>query len=79
MSICDFCDFLKKYVLEKDLVITPNSRLVEDLNLCSFDLMVIIDAFERKSKTKCLVNKLLNIKTVIELYNSFVEVGEDNG
>ena len=79
MSIYDFCDFLREYVSEKDVVITPNSRLVDDLYLCSFDLMVIIDAFERKSKIKCAVSKLINAKTVKELYNSFIEVGENNG
>lgn len=79
MEFSTFCDMLQKIIPDPSIVVRSDSRLVDDLCLCSFDMMVILDAVERSSNTSICLDSLISVKTVQNLYDVFFKGGEKNG
>ncbi len=79
MKFSTFCEILRPIIPDQSIVIQPDSRLVDDLCLCSFDMMVVLDAVERASNTSICLDSLRSVKTVQDLYDVFFKGGEKNG
>ena len=65
-----FIVFLKEIITLKDeqMEIKPEMELVGDIGITSLDMMVIVLEIERKYNKNLPFEKLLNVKTVIDLY-----------
>lgn len=79
MGFSKFCEILRGTMPDQTVVIRPNSRLVDDLCLCSFDMMVVLDEIERTTNTSVCLDNLISVKTVQDLYEAFFKGGEKNG
>ena len=79
MDFSRFCEILRGVTPDQTIAIQPDSRLVDDLCLCSFDMMVVLDAIERASNTSICLDNLMSVKTVQDLYEVFFKGGEENG
>lgn len=71
----DFIDLLEDSIALKDdqLKITPDMDLINDVGMTSLDMMVVIVKIERKYDKKLPLEKLIEVKTVTDLYNLATE------
>ena len=81
MELSNFCEMLKEFTDSKTEIL-PESRLTEDLGLCSFDMMLILDTVERKIQREVCLDNLELVKTVGDLYCTLIggdkKYGEHN-
>lgn len=66
----DFEAILKKYV-DPSVKITAQSDLIDDLGLCSFDMMMIITEMEDLSGKKFDFHQVDHLHTVQDLMGQF--------
>lgn len=61
-------------VLQEKRTIFPKDRLVEDLCLCSFDMMVIVDQIEEKYGGQLDITSIKKDMTVQELFSAISSI-----
>lgn len=66
----DFIKLLEDSISLKDelLKITPDMELINDVGMTSLDMMVVVLEIERKYNKKLPLEKLMEVKTVTDLY-----------
>lgn len=66
----DFIKLLEDSISLKDeqLKITPEMELINDVGITSLDMMVVVLEIERKYNKKLPLEKLMEVKTVTDLY-----------
>ncbi len=66
----DFIKLLEDSISLKDeqLKITPEMELINDVGMTSLDMMVVVLEIERKYNKKLPLEKLMEVKTVTDLY-----------
>ena len=66
----DFIKLLEDSISLKDelLKITPDMELINDVGMTSLDMMVVVLEMERKYNKKLPLEKLMEVKTVTDLY-----------
>ena len=66
----DFIKLLEDSISLKDeqLKITPDMELINDVGITSLDMMVVVLEIERKYNKKLPLEKLMEVKTVTDLY-----------
>lgn len=71
----DFIKLIEESITLKDenLKITPESELINDIGMTSLDMMVVVMKIERTYNKKLRFEKLMNVKTVADLYAVAVE------
>ncbi len=71
----DFIKLLEDSISLKDvqLKITPEMELISDVGMTSLDMMVVVLEIERKYNKKLPLEKLMEVKTVTDLYSLAVE------
>ena len=71
----DFIKLLEDSITLKDeqLKIIPEMDLINDVGMTSLDMMVVVLEIERKYNKKLPIKKLIEVKTVIDLYTLATE------
>ncbi len=71
----DFIKLIEESITLKDenLKITSESELINDIGMTSLDMMVVVMKIERTYNKKLRFEKLMNVKTVADLYAVAVE------
>lgn len=66
----EFIKIIGKSILsiEGRIVIEPEMELINDIGLTSLDMMVIVCELERRYNKKIGIEKLMNVKTVNDLF-----------
>ena len=66
----DFIKLLEGSISLKNeqLRITPEMELINDVGMTSLDMMVVVLEIERKYNKKLPLEKLMEVKTVTDLY-----------
>ena len=66
----DFIKLLEDSISLKNeqLKITPDMELINDVGMTSLDMMVVVLEIERKYNKKLPLEKLMEVKTVTDLY-----------
>ncbi len=66
----DFIKLLEDSISLKDeqLKITPEMELINDVGMTSLDMMVVVLEIERAYNKKLPLEKLMEVKTVTDLY-----------
>ena len=66
----DFIKLLEDSISLKDelLKITPDMELINDVGMTSLDMMGVVLEIERKYNKKLPLEKLMEVKTVTDLY-----------
>ena len=66
----DFIKLLEDSISLKDeqLKITPDMELINDVGMTSLDMMVVVLEIERKYNKELPLEKLIEVKTVADLY-----------
>lgn len=69
MTMENFIEIIKRHC--KIGLITPDSRLVDDLSMCSFDMMMIITESENEYRIHYSFQTIERIITVADFYYQF--------
>ena len=66
----DFIKLLEDSISLKDeqLKITPEMELINDVGMTSLDMMVVVLEIERKYNKRLPLEKLMEVKTVTDLF-----------
>lgn len=71
----DFIKLLEDSISLKDeqFKITPEMELINDVGMTSLDMMVVVLEIEHKYNKKLPLEKLMEVKTVTDLYMLAIE------
>lgn len=71
-------DIIKKSMSNKNIMVDENSRLIEDLGFCSFDMMVLIALLE-ENNLKVDVSRISDNITIKDLFDIIGNEDLNNG